>query len=244
MRRLEVCIDSVRSAEAAQLGGAARVELCSNLLQGGVTPSAGLISLVRQRLQIGLQVLIRPRAGDFCYSPAEQEVIRRDILTAKQLGADGVVLGQLQPDGNIDCAALQPLVDLARPLQLTFHRAFDLCSDPNRALEEIIGLGFDYLLTSGQQPTAIAGSELIASLIRQAAGRIAIMPGGGVTEDNIRQLAEATGAQQFHSSGRRAEDSHMRFRRPGLSMGAWAGDEYSAAWVAIDRVSAMVKALS
>lgn len=242
--RLEICIDSARSALAAQAGGAARVELCANLLEGGTTPSAGTISLVRQQINLGLHVLIRPRSGDFCYSQLERETMRRDILTAKQLGADGAVFGLLLPDGSVDRAGTAALIDLARPMKVTFHRAFDLTRDPGQALEEIIALGADYLLTSGQQQSAMAGSDLLADLIRQAGDRIVIMPGGGVNAENIRQLARLTGAVEFHSSGRRPMPSRMQFRRENVFMGAWQQSEFVNSFVDEQKVRRMLSALT
>lgn len=243
-RQLEICCDSVQSAVAAQAGGASRVELCANLLEGGTTPSHGLLALCREAISIDLHVLIRPRGGDFCYDELELEVMRRDILSAKQIGADGVVLGLLRPDGSVDKRGMQELLVLARPLRVTFHRAFDMASDPLAALEDVISLEADYLLTSGQQATASAGQELIAKLVRQAADRIAIMPGAGVTEENIRELAAATGASDFHSSGRRQLPSRMLFRQNQVTMGAWQSSEFSYAFVDEQRVRRMRAELS
>ena len=138
---LEICVDSVEGALAAEAGGAQRVELCDNLLEGGTTPSAGMIALTRQQIHIGLQVIIRPRGGDFCYSDLEFAVMQYDVNQAKQLGADGVVIGLLNPDGTVDKARTAALIDLARPLNVTFHRAFDMAVDPHQALEELIDLG-------------------------------------------------------------------------------------------------------
>lgn len=242
--RLEICIDSLSSALAAQDGGACRVELCDNLLVGGTTPSYGMIKQVRQVLTIGLHVLIRPRRGDFYYTTDELAIMREDIRIAKGLGADGVVLGVLQPDGNVDMRIAEQLIGLARPMSVTWHRAFDLTRDPVRALEDIIALGCDYLLTSGQQPTAWEGRELLARLVEQAAGRIVIMPGGGVHEENIGRLRRITGAREFHSSGRHTIPSGMEWQRPNLYMGAWQQSEYELAVVDRRRVAAMLRAAS
>lgn len=244
MSNLEICCDSVQSAIAAAAGGAQRIELCANLLEGGTTPSSGLLTACRQATSIDLHVLIRPRGGDFCYDETELDVIRRDIAFAKQHGAEGVVLGMLRRDGTVDCDRMRELIALARPLRVTFHRAFDMANNPFTALEDVIALGADYLLTSGQQATAFAGRELIRRLVQQAAGRIAIMPGAGVNEANIQELATITGAREFHSSGRRQLPSRMLFRRSQVTMGAWQAGEFSYAFVDEQRVRQMIAQLS
>ncbi|KAA3437974.1 copper homeostasis protein CutC [Rufibacter hautae] len=216
---MEVCVDSVQSAISAQVAGAQRVELCDNLVEGGTTPSAGLIQLCRQHLFIGLHVLIRPRRGDFLYSGLEFEVMRHDILMAKQLGADGVVLGVLLPNGNIDVPRTQELINLARPMSVTFHRAFDLTPDPFKALDDLLYLQVDRLLTSGQQPTAPEGADLISALCQRAEENLAIMPGGGINEDNLTALLEKTGATEFHASAREFRESKMTFKREDVTMG-------------------------
>jgi len=176
---LEACVDSVESALSAQAGGADRVELCDNLLEGGTTPSAGLIALCCARLRIPVHVLIRPRGGDFVYSDLDLDVMRRDIAVARQHGAQGVVFGILLPNGAIDVPRTRSLIAAARPLRVTFHRAFDFTADPDQALDDLITLGVDRLLTSGQAATALEGIGMLARLVRRAAGRIAIAAGGG-----------------------------------------------------------------
>ena len=176
----EVCVESVEAAVAAEQGGAHRVELCADLLEGGITPSAGTIALARARLGIRLHVLIRPRGGDFCYSDTELDIMRHDIATARALGADGVVLGVLLPDGTVDAARTAELMAAARPLSVTFHRAFDVTRDPYEALEALIALGVDRVLTSGQESSALEGLDTLAALVQQAGDRIAVMPGGGI----------------------------------------------------------------
>jgi copper homeostasis protein len=215
---IEVCVDSVESAMAAERGGADRVELCDNLLEGGTTPSAGAIAIARERLKIKLQVIIRPRGGDFCYSDVEFAVMRHDVALAKQLGADGVVIGILTSDGEIDVARTRELIELARPLSVTFHRAFDMSRDPYRALEQLIELGVDRILTSGQEPSVIEGLDLIAELVRLAGDRVIIMPGGG-TERNIHKVVARSGVREAHVIGTTSVESPMRFRNQRVFMG-------------------------
>jgi copper homeostasis protein len=224
----EICIDSVDGAAAAELGGAQRVELCDNLVEGGTTPSIGTIRLARRTIAIGLNVIIRPRGGDFCYTPLEYEVMAEDIRAAKDAGADGVVIGLLLPDGRVDCERTARLVELARPLSVTFHRAIDLCRDSSEALEDLACSGVDRILTSGRKPGALEGAECIAGLVRQSAGRVVIMAGGGVTAVNLPALLAATGVTEVHFSARSPLDSPMVYRLPGVFMGkAYVPEEYS-----------------
>lgn len=209
---LEVAANSVASALAAQAGGAGRVELCAALELGGLTPSQATIAMARERLRIPLYVLIRPRAGDFLYDELECEAMRRDIETCAALGCDGVVLGVLDAEGDVDLPRCRALIDAAGSMGITFHRAFDLARDPRRALEDAIALGCERVLTSGGQASALEGAPLIRELLAQAAGRIAIMPGAGVTPGNLAALAAATGAREFHASAKRQLDSGMRHR--------------------------------
>lgn len=215
---IEVCVDSVESAIAAQDGGADRVELCDNLIEGGTTPSDGAIAVARERLSIKLHVIIRPRGGDFCYSDLEFEIMKRDILRCKALGVDGVVIGLLTPDGDIDVARSRELVELARPLQVTFHRAFDMARNPYQALEDVIATGADRLLTSGQEPSVIEGLDLITELVQRAGDLIVIMPGCG-TERNMNKAVTLSGAQEFHVTGFGTVESPMRYRNPRIYMG-------------------------
>ena len=211
---IEVCAGSVESAIAAEKGGAKRVELCENLWEGGTTPSMGSIELARERIEIGLNVLIRPRGGDFCYSDLEFEIICRDILRCKEAGADGVVVGHLLPNGDIDLEKLKKSIELARPMSVTFHRAFDVVKDPEKSLEELIELGVDRVLTSGQKNSAYEGRDLLAKLVQQAGDRIIILPGSGINKDNIGALVSETGAFEFHSSCRSLKKSPMEHTNP------------------------------
>jgi copper homeostasis protein len=216
---VEICVDSATGAFAAEQGGADRVEMCDNLLEGGTTPSAGCIKVARRGLKIGLQVIIRPRGGDFLYTDQELDVMREDIRMAKDLGADGVVIGCLTTEGDIDRARTEELVRLARPLNVTFHRAFDMCRDPREGLEHLIELGANRVLTSGQEASCVEGLDLIASLQKQAARRIIVMPGGGLTPRNIAKFVAATGVNEVHLSARRIVESGMSFRNSRVFMG-------------------------
>jgi copper homeostasis protein len=208
----EACVDSPEAAIAAQTGGADRVELCASLLEGCLTPSAGSIQLARQHLEIGLQVMIRPRGGDFCYTDIEFEIMKLDIEVAKKMGADGVVIGILKPDGSVDKERTNVLVELARPLSTTFHRAFDMSRDPYAALEDLIDLGVDRILTSGQEYTALEGLGLITDLVQKAGDRIIIMPGAGIHEGNIAKIVKQSGVQEVHAAGLTTVESRMKFR--------------------------------
>lgn len=200
--QLEICANSVTSALAAQEGGADRVELCQNLDVGGTTPSHGQIQLAKQLLHIGVHVLIRPRGGDFVYSDVEFEEMKADLAYCKAMGCEGAVIGLLRADGKVDTERTRQLVRLASPMQVTFHRAFDVCHDPQEALEAIIDCGCVRLLTSGMKRTALEGMKLIGQLVVQADGRIEIMPGSGIHEGNVLAIAHATGAYAFHASAK------------------------------------------
>jgi copper homeostasis protein len=220
-RIIEVCANSAQSAVEAQAGGARRVELCAAIPEGGTTPSLGEIRTAQALAQaIDINVLIRPRGGDFLYTPAEVQSMLCDIEAARQLRVHGVVFGCLTAKGDIDTALMKRLVEAARPLSVTCHRAFDVCRDPFEALEQLVDLGCDRILTSGQQPDAVRGIPLIARLVRQAAGRIVIMPGCGVREDNIEQIERETGASEFHTSARSILPSRMEYRNAHVVMGA------------------------
>jgi copper homeostasis protein len=211
---IEACLDSVPSALAAEAGGARRIELCDNLVEGGTTPSAGTIEVCKERLSIPVFTMIRPRGGEFLYSDLEFELMRRDVAHAKRLGADGVVFGLLTADGRVDVPRTRALTEAARPLAVTFHRAFDVARDPEEALEALVEAGVDRVLTSGQAPTAPEGAELIARLVARAAGRIGILPGCGLDETNLRPFVERTGVREVHVRGTRQVRSAMQFKNP------------------------------
>lgn len=220
---VEVCLAGVAAAVAAQKGGASRIELCENLAEGGTTPSWGTMALAREKLSIPIHVMIRPRGGDFCYSDLEFEVMQRDVRQAASLNVAGVVFGLLTPEGEIDVKRTQLLMEAARPLAITCHRAFDVVPDPIAALDTLIALGVDRLLTSGQQATAWAGRELIRELVERANGRLHIMAGSGINAGNAAALIAATGVREIHVGSACTEvvaglsqelpDSHQPTRR-------------------------------
>jgi len=216
---LEVCCGSLASGLAAQEGGAHRIELCDNLYEGGTTPSHGTLSLAREKLTMKINVLVRPRGSDFVYNENEMEIIRRDVMKCKELGMDGVVIGFLTPRGEIDVMKTTEIVKLACPMSVTFHRAFDMCIDPYRALEEVIEAGADRILTSGQKNMAPEGVDLIADLVKKASDRIIIMPGAGLEVENIAEFHAKVGAKEYHSTLWDKVESLMEFRRTDVFMG-------------------------
>jgi copper homeostasis protein len=235
---LEIAAKSLGSALAAQEGGADRIELCDNLGEGGTTPSYGTLAITRDRLRIPLYVLIRPRAGDFCYDAAEVDVMLRDIESCVKLGCDGVVVGALDTQGDVDEAVCRELIAAAGPLDVTFHRAFDAACDQTRALDTIIELGCERVLTSGGEADALTGAERIAGFVKRAAARIRVMAGAGIDAGNIREVAMRSNAQEFHGSGRGLRSSRSRHRNDrlrGLEVDWWETDA--------GRVRAMVNAL-
>ena len=241
---VEICVDSVESACIAESAGAGRIELCSALSEGGVTPSAGLIESVLRNVSIPVNVLIRPRGGDFLYSDTEFSVMRRDIDVAGEAGAHGIVTGILNRDGTVDTERTGLLAEYASPMSVTFHRAFDLCRDAAKSLDDIIATGAARLLTSGQARTATDGAKTIMALVAQAGSAIIIMPGGGIDEYNISVLASMTGAREFHLSGRRMDESSMTFRRKGVYMGdPCLQAEYVLRTADEDRIRKVIKIL-
>ncbi|HYF30754.1 MAG TPA: copper homeostasis protein CutC [Chitinophagaceae bacterium] len=224
---IEIATSDVAASLAAVQGGADRIELCDNLSEGGTTQSYGTIRLCREKLSVALFPIIRPRGGDFFYTTDEFEVMLHDVSLCKQLGCDGVVIGLLTTDGAIDVSRTKRLVDLAYPLEVTFHRAFDRCRDPFEGLEQLIEAGCTRILTSGQQPAAPDGADLIAELVKKADDRVVIMPGSGVRKDNIQSLAQKTGAVEFHSSLRTKVESRMQYRHPAFANSAESYSHYS-----------------
>ena len=240
MAILEICAGSVESAIAARDGGAKRIELCAALEVGGVTPSAGVIAEARKVEGLVLNVIIRPRGGDFLYNEYEVACMEEDIRTCKRLGADGVVIGALTAEGDIDKDACKRLIDTADGMSVTFHRAFDMCRNPQEALEELISLGCDRVLTSGLASTAEAGIPLLKQLVEQAADRIIIMPGCGVNSKNAAMILNATGAEEIHASARKSVGSGMVFRHSGVSMGNPDCDEFARKETDVNEVRAIV----
>ena len=242
---VEVVVDSVESAVAAQSGGAGRVELCANLVDGGTTPSAGMIAECRERVSIPLYVMIRPRGGDFLYSDNEIEIMRRDIHQARALGADGVVLGLLMPHGTVDAARTARLIRQARPLDVTFHRAIDVCRDPFEALDVLAAIGVDRVLTSGQASTARHGIKTIARMVQHAGNSLVILPGGGINEKNAPRIVERTGTREVHVRGAKTVKSGMKLRSTAVSFrGKPLDSDYVGEYTDASRIRALVKALN
>jgi copper homeostasis protein len=218
MLLIEACVDSVASALAAQDGGARRIELCDALVEGGTTPSAGKIALCRERLSIPVVVLIRSRSGDFLYRDSDVDVMLRDIVMARGLGADGIAIGALNADGTIDEVRTRAMVEAAGPMEVVFHRAFDGTPDPFKALETLVALGVRRVLTSGQAPTALEGVDILRHLVQAAAGRITILAGGGINEENAAPIVKGSGVQELHIRGTTAVVSEMTYKRKGFDL--------------------------
>jgi copper homeostasis protein len=237
---VEIATSDFNTTAAAVEGGAQRIELCANLAEGGVTPSQGTIRQCREKLQILLYPIIRPRGGDFLYTNDEFRIMLQDVQFCKQLGCDGVVIGLLNEDGSIDIKRTSALVEAAYPLGVTFHRAFDRCRDPIEALEQLISIGCERILTSGQKPSAPDAIELISSLNKAADDRIIIMPGSGVRKENVKELADKTGCVEFHSSLRGKTKSKMQFIHPAF---ASSEESYSNNYIDPAEVKAFIEAL-
>lgn len=244
MALLEVCAGDIGSVKAASTGGAARVELCSALEVGGITPSDGFITEALKVGGVKVHVLIRPRNGDFLYDDDEIECMARDVKIARELGAHGVVIGALTTDGNVDIEACKRILRHADSMNVTFHRAFDLCRDPFKAIDEICSLGCNRILTSGQAPSAEAGVELLSKLNDYAHGRLKILAGGGINPSNAAKIIQATGISEVHASARSKMPSKMQYRRDGVAMGAPDSDEYSRATTSAEIVKRIVESIT
>jgi copper homeostasis protein len=214
---LEIAAFNFQSAWLAANAGARRIELCENAHEGGTTPSYGTLKLAKEKIPIPIFPIIRPRGGDFLYNDEEFSIMQKDILLCKQLGYEGIVIGLLNADGTIDTKRTSQLTELAYPLDVTFHRAFDRTVDAMQALEDAIDCGCTRILTSGQHPNAFEGKDLIKQLVQQAADRIIIMPGSGIRSNNIRAIADYTGANELHSSARKNIPSNMIFNQPSMN---------------------------
>ena len=236
---IEIACTDFNTAVSAAKGGADRLELCSALSEGGITPSFALIKMCRDKIAIPLFPIIRPRRGDFLYSDDECNIMREDVRLCKQTGCDGIVVGFLQKDGSIDKEKTKKIVEIAYPLEVTFHRAFDRCRDPFEALEDIVEAGCQRILTSGQQTTAMEGVVLISELIKKADNRIVIMPGSGINPSNIFQMAQQTGAVEFHASLKSVKKSDMEFMHSSFA----GSDDYENAMVYEDEVRKLKQAL-
>ncbi|MGL6021738.1 MAG: copper homeostasis protein CutC [Chitinophagaceae bacterium] len=244
--KIEICVNSSASALIAQQAAADRVELCAGIPEGGTTPSYGTIKITRKLLSATkLHVIIRPRGGDFLYSEIEQETMLQDIKMCRQIGVDGVVFGGLTATGEIDILLMQKLMYHVGTMEVTFHRAFDMCSNPQKAVSQIIDLGGDRILTSGQETTAEKGILLLKELVRLASERIIIMPGGGVNMDNIMNIADQTGACEFHLSARSSIQSSMLYRNPKISMGGGILniEEYAYQQTDLEKVKSILRIL-
>jgi len=237
---IEIATSDFLTTKSAVEGGADRIELCANLAEGGTTPSYAHIKKCREAFDIALFPIIRPRGGDFLYTKDEFEIMKNDIKLCKELGCEGIVIGLLNMDGTIDMTRTSELIELVYPLEVTFHRAFDRCKDPFAALEELIEIGCQRILTSGQKPTVSEGVDLIAELNKKADDRIIILPGSGVRKDNIKMLAEKTGCIEFHSSLRGKAKSPMQFIHPAFADSA---ESYSNNEISPDEVRALRNAL-
>lgn len=234
---IEVACFNAVSALLAQQGGADRIELCANPLEGGTTPSYGEVEIIKSALNIPVHVIVRPRGGDFLYTPTEMKIMLRDIEMFREMGVDGIVTGALSADGSVNITPCREMAEAAFPMNLTFHRAFDVTKDPFRSLEFIIGCGFHRILTSGGMQTAVQGKGTIRELIKSAAGRIKIMPGGGVNEQNISGLVEFTNAAEYHISARKYVSGKMIYRHDAVQISAAAGTDHIQLLVDAEKVA-------
>lgn len=241
--RFEVCANSIKSCIAAQQGGADRIELCSGLADGGLTPSYAVIEEARKALSIKLHVIIRPRGGDFLYSPQELDIMANDIRMAHELKADGVVFGCLTQEGDVDTNACKRLIEAAGDMSITFHRAFDCCRNPEKNLNNLIYLGVNRILTSGLASSAEGGIPMLQSLNRLANGNIIVLAGCGVNESNIARIYEQTGIHEYHFSARESYPSLMKYHNPNVYMGLPGADEYRTEETSAEKVRRTIQAL-
>lgn len=241
---LEACVDSVESAVIATNAGANRLELCANLIIGGTTPTKALFQQVRKHCNNTIHVLIRPRFGDFCYTDAEFEIIKEEVNQFRQLGADGVVIGILTPEGELNLSQMAALIQEAGEMSITLHRAFDMCFDPRKTMEQAIALSVDTILTSGQANDCISGKACIKELQALSKGRIDILIGSGVNEKAIKELYEDTGVTSYHMSGKEIINSAMRYRNENVFMGLDGMDEYGIFRTKQSAIESAVKLLT
>lgn len=241
---LECCVDSVESALQAEKGGADRLELCSNLIIGGTTPTLALFRQIREHTNIRIHVLIRPRFGDFLYTKQELHIIAKEIDMFRKAGAEGIVIGCLTPDGSLDCEAMHFLIDYAGQMSVTLHRAFDMSKDPFQTLELAKELGIHTILTSGCQASCLDGIDLLRQLDEKSNGEITLMAGAGIQESSVRILREKTNLTAFHMSGKSVKNSKMQFRNPNVFMGLPGMSEYEIWETDSNAVSAVRKLLS
>ena len=242
---VEIAVESVAGAIAAANAGADRIELCTSLAEGGLTPSLGLFDAVRAAVRVPVVTMVRPRRGDFLYDASELDVMRRDIVRLKDAGTNGVVTGVLLANGHVDAARLRELVSAAAPLPVTFHRAFDLCADPRAAIDALVAAGVSRVLTSGQSASALDGAAAIAAHVAAAGARLRVIAGAGVRGANVREIVARTGVTEVHLSAAASRASDMTFRRAGVPMGAAAApDEYELRTTDGTAVNAVVRALA
>ena len=243
--KLEICCYSLESGIKAEKSGAHRIELCDNYSEGGTTPSYAVIKYAVQKLNIPVNVIVRPRGGDFLYSDIEYNIIKNDVSKIKELKANGIVIGFLKKNGDINIERTEEIVTLAKPMEVTFHRAFDMCNNPLLALKQLIKIGVTRILTSGAKNTAIEGVDLITELVEKADNKIIIMPGSGVNEKNIYKLIQTTKALEIHSSAKSFENSKMEYLNKSISMGGVNNvDEFKTIAVDINKIKMMFEIIN
>jgi len=241
---IEICLEDVKSVLAAQEGGADRVELCSDLFEGGLTPSIGTVLTAKKLAQIPINCMIRPRGGDFCYSDLEFQTMLEDVQAFKKAGVNGIVFGILTPEGDVDMERSRRIIELARPLSVTFHRAFDMTRDPYKALEDLIFLGVDRVLTSGQETSVTEGADLLADLVKKAGDRIIVMPGCGINERNFSKIRDRIKAKEYHVHLPSEEKSLMKFHPGHIYMGGLLRqNEFSVTYTDASRVHGIIDML-